>query len=121
MKFLGVVILVGLLSLGACAEPTLDDKASSLVDALGPLCDHMDFQLKQDVGGGEVRPVHCSRSASGNEHPEFVLYVFSAESVQEEWLQLPGMKRAEQLKGQGWSIDTDQPELLDEIEERLGG
>jgi hypothetical protein len=120
-KLLLVVAAIGMLGMGACSKPSIDERANELIDRLGPMCQNFDFQTKQPVGDGEVRPVYCSEVDDDAEHPHFTLFVFSGSEVQEQWLQLPGaMGGRYHFNGTDWSVMSDD-DILDRVRDRLVG
>lgn len=87
------------------------------MDDLGPMCDHFDFQSKEEVGDGSVRPVHCSEVESNDPHPQFTLFVFSDSQTRAQWLEKP-LEGTGSVSDDDWVAISDLP-LLDEVEERL--
>ena len=116
-------IIVGLSVVVAgsgCAPVDVDDRATEVVQRLGPMCKHFDFQTKQAIGDGEVRPVFCSEVDDDADHPHFTLYVFSDDETMQEWLQLPRIP-GEYTSGDGWAVESDEPQTIEEVKERLKG
>jgi hypothetical protein len=79
LVFIGVVVWMT----NGSDDDDLDGRATVLRERLGPLCDNFNFQLKEEIAEGLVRPVHCERRGSEEVHVK--LYVFSDEDVAEEW------------------------------------
>ena len=116
---LGLAVVLGG---SGCTSVDIDDRATELVGRLGPMCGHLDFQTKQTVGEGEVRPVFCSEVDDETDHPHFTLYVFSDEEAKDAWLQLP--RRGAPIahaSGDVWTVESDDPGVADEVKGRLEG
>lgn len=119
-KLLMVVTAVGVLGLGACSDPSVDERAHELIDRLGPMCQHFDFQTKEKVGPGEVRRVWCSEVETTDAHPQFQLIVFSDDETRSQFAQLP-VTLGHDFSQADWMVVGDDRALLARVRDRLVG
>lgn len=110
--------------LGACTQSApdpvdLDAKATSLRQKLGSLCDNFDFQLKERVAEGTVRPINCKGPAGRDS--ELRLFVFTDDQTRDAWKETSPAEvgSGEAAFGEGWAVISSSSEITDEAQRRL--
>lgn len=106
---------------GAGPVQAIDQRASELIGRLGGLCRNFDFQAKESLTGGIVRPVYCERRAS--EFVHIKLYVFSDEEASDEWqhsrLGEASEKDGNLVRSGDWAAVILDREIIEEVRNRL--
>jgi hypothetical protein len=105
------------------APPDLDEKATSMREKLRSLCDSFDFQLKEQVGGGVVRPINCKGPAGRNAHLR--LFVFTDTDTRDAWLDEVLLSSESHgpsetsFHGDDWAVISLSDEITTEAKRRL--
>ena len=84
----GTALLVGagVVSVSIGGEPNekaLDQRATELRGKLGSVCDRFDFQSREEIDGGLVRPIYCHGPSAPDARVQ--LFVFSDEDTFDAW------------------------------------
>lgn len=124
---LGVGLFIGTQTSGEEFDSAaFDRRATAIREDLGDLCSSFDFQLKQDVGDGVVRPIHCKQSGTDEIHLR--LFVFTDDDTRDAWesevllLSSSHPERQEQLEvGAEWAAISFDAEVLELAAKRLEG
>lgn len=122
---LAVGVFIGTRTDGDDTDPAaLDERATAVREQLGDLCSSFDFQLKEEVGGGVVRPVHCKENGTNEIHLR--LFVFTDDAARETWrselllMSSSHPERQEQVEfGEDWALISFDAETLDLAADRL--
>jgi hypothetical protein len=122
LALVGVSVL-GIWLATRSASADLDERATSLRVKLSYLCENFDFQLKEQVAGGTVRPINCKGPAARGAHLR--LFVFTDTDTRDAWMQdtlLSAVSHGPSetsSHGEDWAVISFSSEITSEAKRRL--